>query len=58
MGFVRAHTLIGERILRAAPALSHAIAELQSHAGSQFDPDVVAAFVQVLASRTGVGTVA
>jgi HD-GYP domain-containing protein (c-di-GMP phosphodiesterase class II) len=103
--FLREHTLIGERILLAAPALAHvaglvrsgherfdgggypdgivgtdiplvsrivhvcdafdamtskrpfgearkvssAIAELHAHAGTQFDPVVVAAFVEVLA---------
>jgi diguanylate cyclase (GGDEF)-like protein len=105
--FVRRHTLVGERILLAAPALSHvagivrssherfdgsgypdglageeiplparivllcdafnamtsrrsyasrrseaeAIEELRSEAGRQFDPDVVQAFVDVLAER-------
>ncbi len=112
--FIRTHTLIGERILSAAPALSQAaklvrstherfdgggypdglageeiplaarviavcdaydamttnrpyrparspaqaLAELQAHAGTQFDPAVVAAFVQVLAARTSIGTIA
>jgi diguanylate cyclase (GGDEF)-like protein/PAS domain S-box-containing protein len=111
---IRTHTLIGERILSAAPALTHAakivrstherwdgkgypdglagdeiprasrviavcdaydamtsnrpyrparspeeaLAELKAHAGSQFDPDVVVAFVQVLARRAGIETIA
>jgi two-component system, cell cycle response regulator len=112
--FVRTHTVIGERILSAAPALSHAakivrstherydgtgypdrleghriplasrviavcdaydamtsnrphrparapeaaVAELTRHSGTQFDPAVVTALVEVLASRTSVGTIA
>jgi len=112
--FVRTHTVIGERILGAAPALSQAarivrstherydgggypdglggdriplasrviaacdaydamtsnrpyrearspqaaLAELHRHAGTQFDPVVVAALVEVLARRSTVGTTA
>jgi HD-GYP domain-containing protein (c-di-GMP phosphodiesterase class II) len=49
VAFIRRHTIIGESILCAAPALAKAaIAELRRCAGTQFDPMVVEAFCAAL----------
>jgi HD-GYP domain-containing protein (c-di-GMP phosphodiesterase class II) len=43
---------------RTARSPEAAMAELQRHSGTQFDPAVVTAFVEVMASRTSVRTIA
>jgi HD-GYP domain-containing protein (c-di-GMP phosphodiesterase class II) len=52
--FMRRHTVIGERILLAAPTMAGVARlvrshhELQRHAGTQFDPSVIAALLAVI----------
>ncbi len=40
-----------DRIYRPAPGLEYAISELRSNAGSQFDPSLAYAFIDVLSQR-------
>ena len=48
------HAMTSDRPYRAALSISAARAELDEHAGSQFDPEVVEALLEVLASGHGV----
>lgn len=43
--------MISDRPYRAGMAVEDALAELQRHAATQFDPDIVAAFLLAFAER-------
>jgi response regulator RpfG family c-di-GMP phosphodiesterase len=49
------HAMTTTRSYRKAIPLAKAIAELRAHAGSQFDPEVVAAIVEVLGEPAAAG---
>ena len=50
--------ITSNRPYREARSHEAAVAELQRHSGTQFDPAVVAALVEVLASRSTLWTTA
>jgi len=49
---MKRHPSVGEQILAPFPFLEQ-VRELRAHAGTQFDPDVVDAFLRVLDRRGG-----